>query len=203
LNRLVPKSPRPRGRPRSFDENDAVAGATRIFWEKGFDGSTIDDLVAGMGVGRPSLYAIFGDKMTLFRRCLHAYGDRHGTLGARALLEPAHVADAIRGFLRYSVESASAKDSPWGCLMVCVAPLVDDPEVREFLRSVSAEAVAMVERRFQRGVEAGELPRGFAASTRARQVIDLARGLTVHARMGAPRKELLADADNAAALVLG
>jgi len=199
---MIQNSTRPRGRPRSFDENDAVAGATRVFWAKGFDGVTIDDLVAGMGVGRPSLYAIFGDKKTLFLRCLEAYGQHHGTLGAKALLGPAHVADAIRSFLRYSVESATGEDSPWGCLMVCVAPLVDDPAVRAFLLRVNGQAVAMVERRLQAGVEAFELPGDYPAATRARQVIDLARGLTVHARIGASRAELLADAEEAAALVL-
>src|SRR5208283_1846159 len=101
---------RPRGRPRSFDERDALEKATQVFWSKGYDGVTIDDLVAGMGVGRPSLYAIFGDKKTLFLRCLEAYGQHHGTLGAQALLGPAHVADAIRSFLRYSVESATGED---------------------------------------------------------------------------------------------
>ena len=47
------------GRPRSFDESDALKKATQVFWSKGYDGVTIDDLVAGMGVGRPSLYAVF------------------------------------------------------------------------------------------------------------------------------------------------
>ncbi len=155
-----------------------------------------------MGVGRPSLYAIFGDKKTLFLRCLEAYGQHHGTLGAQALLGPAHVADAIRAFLRYSVESATGEGSPCGCLMVCVAPLVDDPAVRAFLLRVNGHALAMVERRLQDGVEAFELPGDFPAATRARQVIDLARGLAVHARIGASRAELLVDAEAAAALVL-
>ncbi len=67
---------RPRGRPRNFDESDALAKATQVFWSKGYDGVTIDDLVAGMGVGRPSLYAVFGDKRTIFLRVLRAYAVR-------------------------------------------------------------------------------------------------------------------------------
>src|SRR5260370_61640 len=62
------KMPRPRGRPRSFDEREALQKAIRVFWAKGYDAVTIDDLVAGMGVVRPSLYAIFGDNGTLFIR---------------------------------------------------------------------------------------------------------------------------------------
>jgi AcrR family transcriptional regulator len=55
-------------RRRSFDESDALKKATQVFWSKGYDGVTIDDLVAGMGVGRPSLYAVFGDKRAIFLR---------------------------------------------------------------------------------------------------------------------------------------
>ena len=66
---------RPRGRPRSFDEREALEKATQVFWSKGYDGVTIDDLVAGMGVGRPSLYAVFGDKRTIFLRVLKAYAE--------------------------------------------------------------------------------------------------------------------------------
>ena len=59
--------------------------ATKVFWAKGFDGVTIDDLVDGMGVGRPSLYAIFGDKSALFMRCLEAYRESLGKKAAHAL----------------------------------------------------------------------------------------------------------------------
>ena len=67
---MVQNAAMPRGRPRSFDETEALERAIQVFWSKGYDGVTIDDLVAGMGVGRPSLYAVFGDKRTIFLRAL-------------------------------------------------------------------------------------------------------------------------------------
>ena len=79
---------RPRGRPRSFDERDALEKATRVFRSKSYDGVTIDDLVAGMGVGRPSLYSVFGDKRTLFLRVLRAYAETKGARAAKALFSP-------------------------------------------------------------------------------------------------------------------
>ena len=79
---------RPRGRPRSFDETHALKKATQVFWSKGYDGVTIDDLVAGMGVGRPSLYSVFGDKRTIFLRVLKAYAEAKGARAAKALLAP-------------------------------------------------------------------------------------------------------------------
>jgi AcrR family transcriptional regulator len=190
-----------RGRPRSFDEAEALEGAVQVFWAKGYDGATIDDLVAGMRVGRPSLYAIFGDKQALFMRCLQRYA-QHKAAAVKALLGPRDVRDAVRGLLRHSVESATEEGSARGCLMVCVAPLVDDELVRDFLQRASEDTVALVERRLREAVEAGELPSEFPVRMRAKQILDLARGLTVRARSATPRDELLEDAEGAAELVL-
>jgi len=199
---MIQKATRPRGRPRSFDETGALEKATQVFWSKGYDGVTIDDLVAGMGVGRPSLYAIFGDKRAIFLRALKVYAERKGASAAKALLSPQTLRDSIAGFLRYAVESATEKESARGCLVVCVAPLVNDPEVQRFLQSAVAGGTALVERRFRDGISAGEIPSNFPVAVRAIQVTDLARGLTMRARIGTPRKTLLKDAEEAADLVL-
>jgi AcrR family transcriptional regulator len=199
---MIQNTARPRGRPRSFDETGALEKATQVFWSKGYDGVTIDDLVAGMGVGRPSLYAVFGDKRAIFSRVLKAYAERKGASVAKALLSPRSLRDSITGLLRYAVESATDKGSPRGCLLVCVAPLVNDAEVRRFLRRSVAGAAALVERRFRDGVRAGDIPPDFPVAVRAIQVTDFARGLTMRARIGTPRKTLLREAEEAADLVL-
>ena len=199
---MFQKAERPRGRPRSFDESAALEKATRVFRSKGYDGATIDDLVAGMGVGRPSLYAVFGDKRAIFLRALRAYAEREGGLAAKALLSPGALRDSLAGFLRQAVESATEKGSAPGCLLVCVAPLVNDAEVRKFVQNAAAAAVAMVEGRFRDGISAGEIPSDFPVAVRASQVMDLGRGLTMRARLGTPRKTLLRDAEEAADLVL-
>ena len=196
------KMPRPRGRPRSFDEREALQKAIRVFWAKGYDAVTIDDLVAGMGVVRPSLYAIFGDKATLFMRCLEAYAEHLGAGASKALLGPPRVSDGIRDLLSHLVERATTDDSPRGCLLACVAPAVDDPKVRDFLARANAQAVALVEQRLRSAVDAGELPHDFPVAVRARHVFDLSTGMVNRARLGASRAQLLKDAEDAAALVL-
>ena len=190
------------GRPRSFDERQALEKAIRVFRSKGYDGVTIDDLVAGMGVGRPSLYSVFGDKRAIFMRALRAYGEEKGALAAKALFAPTTVRDSLTGFLRHAVETATDEGSAPGCLIICVAPLVSDPEVRQFAQDAAAAATAQVERRLRDGIRAGELPDHFPASARAIQIMDLGRGLTMRAQMGAPRKMLLRDAEDAVDLVL-
>lgn len=199
---MLNNSSRSRGRPRNFDEGEALDKATQIFWSRSYDGVAIDDLIAGMGVGRQSLYSVFGDKRTLFLRVLRAYAERKGAGAAKALFSRPALRDAIAGFLRHAVEVATEEGAVKGCLMVCVAPLVDDAEVRQFLKDAAAGGLALVERRFCDGISAGEIPSDFPVATRARQVLDFARGLTMHAQIGAPRKALLMDAEEAADLVL-
>jgi AcrR family transcriptional regulator len=187
LNQMFQNAARPRGRPRSFDEREALEKATQVFWSKGYDGVTIDDLVAGMGVGRPSLYAVFGDKRTIFLRVLRAYAETKGALAAKALLSPQALRDSLASFLRHVVETATEKGCARGCLLVCVA---------------AAAAVALVEGRFRDGITAGEIPTDFPVAVRASQLIDFARGLAMRAQIGTPRKTLLRDAEEAADLVL-
>ena len=85
---------------------------------------------------------------------------------------------------------------------MCVAPLVDDAEVREFLQNAAAAATALVEGRFRDAIIAGEIPSDFPVAVRASQVLDIARGLTMRALLGTPRKTLLRDAEEAVDLVL-
>ena len=199
---MVQNTAKPRGRPRSFDEAEALEKATQVYWSKGYDGVTIDDLVAGMGVGRPSLYAVFGDKRTLFLRVLKDYAEKKGARAAKALLSPQTLRDSLAAFLKNVVETATQRGCPRGCLLICVAPLVDDPEVRQFLQNVAAGAAALVEGRFRDAITAGEIPSDFPVAVRASQVMDLGRGLTMRAQLGTPRKTLLRDAEEAADLVL-
>jgi AcrR family transcriptional regulator len=199
---MFQKAERPRGRPRSFDESAALEKATRVFRSKGYDGTTIDDLVEGMGVGRPSLYSVFGDKRTIFLRVLRAYAEAKGARAAKALFSPPALRDSLVGFLRHTVESATEEGSAPGCLLVCVAPLVDDAEVRQFLKDAVAGGVALVKRRFSDAISAGEVPSDFPVDARACQVLDLSRGLTMRAQMGTPRKTLLKDAEEAAELLM-
>ena len=182
---------RPRGRPRNFDERDALEKATQVFWSKGYDGVTIDDLVAGMGVGRASLYAVFGDKRAIFLRVLKDYAEKKGALAVKVLFSPQRLR-----------ETATAKGSAPGCLLACVAPLVDDAEVKQFLKDAAAGGAALVERRFCDGISAGEIPTDFPVAVRATQATDFARGLTMRAKIGTPRKTLLRDAEEAADLLL-
>jgi hypothetical protein len=79
---------------------------------------------------------------------------------------------------------------------------VNDDEVQGFLQNAATGGAALLERRFRDGITAGEIPSDFPVAARATQVTDLARGLTMRAQIGIPRKTLLKDAEEAAKLVL-
>jgi hypothetical protein len=128
--------------------------------------------------------------------------EKKGALAAKALLSPKNLRDSLAGFLRFNVESATEEGSATGCLAVCVAPLVNDATVREILQNAAAGAVALIELRFRDGIAAKEIPSDFPVDVRASQVIDFARGLTMRAQLGIPRKTLLKDAEEAAELLL-
>ena len=203
MNHPVDKDVRPRGRPRNFDETEALDAALRTFWAKGFDGTTIDDLVEATGVGRPSLYATFGDKDALFFRCLEHYAVTIGARTLAAFLEAEGVVDAVRAFLRQSVLNATGTATPPGCIMACVAPAVDDRRVRDRIAESMAGAVDAIATSLRGAITENALPKEFPVRERARAVVDVSSALTLRARLGATRKELLADADAWATLLVG
>ena len=199
---MIQNTARPTWSTAQLRRDGALEKATQVFWSKGYDGVTIDDLVAGMGVDGRACMPVFPGTNGRYPRVLRAYAERKGASAAKALLSPQSLRDSIADFLRYAVESATQKRSARGCLMVCVAPLVNDAEVQRFLQSTVAGGAALVERRFRDRNSAGDIPPDFPVAVRAIQVTDFARGLTMRALIGTPRKTLLKEAEEAADLVL-
>src|SRR3989475_12125719 len=74
------KKPLRPGRPKAFDPDRALDAALRVFWEKGYEGTSLADLTAAMGINKPSLYATFGDKAALFRKVVDHYMRRQSTV---------------------------------------------------------------------------------------------------------------------------
>src|SRR5216110_2711717 len=84
-----PRKPRtPAGRPRSFDLDKALDRALQVFWHKGYEGASLSDLTQAMGISRPSLYAAFGDKESLFRKVIDRYFEGPAAYIRGALQEP-------------------------------------------------------------------------------------------------------------------
>src|SRR5919112_1807947 len=89
-----------RGRPRAFDRSAALRRAMEVFWQCGYEGASLGDLTAAMGINRPSLYAAFGCKEALFREAVALYDAEEGAEADRALRECRTAREAIEAVLR-------------------------------------------------------------------------------------------------------
>src|SRR5512133_650203 len=76
------------GRPRTFDTDEALDRALKVFWRKGYQGASLSELTKAMGINRPSLYAAFGDKEALFGKVLERYERGPTAFIREALAEP-------------------------------------------------------------------------------------------------------------------
>jgi AcrR family transcriptional regulator len=181
----------PSGRTRQFDANEALDRALAVFWSRGYDGATLPELTAAMGINRPSLYAAFGNKEELFRKVLDRYRTGPMSFVAAALDKPTARAAAeaiLSGFIRLQSDPERAR----GCLVVsgALACGEDADPVRRELVSVRQGLVASLRRRFRRAVRENELPPGTDCATLARYVATVLHGLAVQAASGATRAEL-------------
>jgi len=190
-----------RGRPRSFERATALRCAMEVFWAKGFDGASLADLTAAMGINAPSLYAAFGSKEALFREAVALYGATEGTEIWEALPQAPTAREAIERFLRASAESFTRPDRPAGCLVVLGALLASDANanVCRELRASRAGNVAALRSRLERAVAEGELPQSLDREAVATFYATVQQGMSIQARDGASRAILLAVADCAMA----
>lgn len=110
-----------RGRPRSFDRDEALRLAMQVFWNKGYEGTTMADLTAAIGVKAPSLYAAFGDKNALFREAIDFYSATTAIGPINALKEGKGMREDLHNMLQTSVALYADPANGKGCMVVVSA----------------------------------------------------------------------------------
>jgi TetR/AcrR family transcriptional repressor of nem operon len=157
------------GRPREFDADDALQRATRLFWTKGFEQTSLDELCAATGLGRSSLYAAFGDKRALYLRALARYEERSAAR-ITAALDGKPIGQGLAAFLGALIDDIVAGPGRRGCFIGnCAAELARldraaAVQVRASLERIEAafrDALAQARLR-------GELPPGADVAALAR-----------------------------------
>jgi AcrR family transcriptional regulator len=182
-----------RGRPRSFDREDALRQAMEVFWAVGYEAATLTDLQHAMGgITAPSFYAAFGSKEELFREAVELYSRTLGAPMMKALAEQPTARASIEGLLEAAVESFCKPGKPRGCILVlgAINSTPANKGVQDHLRSLRARRQKAMQRRFERGVDEGELPSGLDHSALASFYTTVLDGLAIQARDGASRKAL-------------
>lgn len=190
-----------RGRPRGFDRDEALRQAMIVFWERGYEGASLDALTNAMGINRPSLYAAFGCKEALFREAVELYGRTEGGVTARALSDAATARGAVETMLRGNVDAYADPRTPAGCMIVLSATLgtPENAAVRDFLADCRADAQASLARRLKRGISEGDLPKDADAAAIAAFYSTVLQGLSYQSRSGASRKAMHRTVDYAMA----
>ncbi|MEI5679641.1 MULTISPECIES: TetR/AcrR family transcriptional regulator [unclassified Mesorhizobium] len=190
-----------KGRPRSFDRDEALRRAMRVFWQKGYDGASLSDLTAAMGINSPSLYAAFGCKEALFREAADLYSATEGVDIWKAFESPSTAREAMANFLRASAIAFSEPGDPKGCLIVLGALNPSDGNLEVF-RDLSHRRQANVEdfkNRLKLAIEQDELPETIDCEAIAVFYLAVQQGMSIQARDGASRERLLSIGEGAMA----
>jgi AcrR family transcriptional regulator len=178
-----------RGRPRSFDADVALDQALEVFWRKGYEGASLQDLTEAMGINRPSLYGAFGNKEELYRKVLDRYAAR--SLDVRAALEEGTAREVARRYLALAADAVTDRRHPKGCLIVQGVSSGDQGEpIRQELCSRRAASEAELRRRFERARKEGDLPKGASPAGLAAFLVTVVHGMSVQAAAGASRATL-------------
>jgi AcrR family transcriptional regulator len=190
-----------RGRPRTFDRAGALRRAMEVFWDHGYEGTSISDLTAAMGINSPSLYAAFGSKEELFREAIAYYDQTLGAAAAAALRERPTAREAIAAVLRHHAVVFCDADNPRGCMIVLTANTCSDRtrSVHEYLADWRLALERDFTERIERGIADGDVPAGADAAAIAGFYNTVNHGMAIQARDGADETKLSAIAEAAIA----
>jgi AcrR family transcriptional regulator len=180
-----------KGRPREFCVDAALAAALGVFWSKGYEGASMADLTAAMGITKPSLYAAFGNKEALFHKALDLYEAEKLEYTREALKQP--TARAVAEYImRGAVDAQTSTSGPKGCLGV-ISSVACGSEAESIKADVIARRVsshaALVER-FERAKDEGDLPAQVDITGLTSYMFAILQGMAVQAGSGATRADL-------------
>jgi AcrR family transcriptional regulator len=179
----------PRGRPREFDPENALDAALALFWRHGYEGTSLSALAEATGVNVPSLYAAFGNKEQLFRKALERYFEGPSSYTHESLGAPTARA-VVERILYGAINMLTGPGSPTTCMWVRCALSSGEGRLRAEFVAQRAEGHALLRKRFDGAVKAGDLPTGSDTNALAHLVLTVNYGLTVQATTGATRRDL-------------
>jgi len=181
-------------RPREFDEEQALDRAMDVFWRKGYQSTSTDDLMEAMGIGRGSFYNTFGSKRDVYLRTLDRYLDHLRDAGPyRALFEMEPGADALRALTRNYLSSVASEGGTHGCYFVHVAKehRGQDPEVRKAIRKGIAQMRDILTGHMRAAQAQGILAAHLDPAKAALMMMAVAWGSHVLIEAGASKDEVL------------
>jgi AcrR family transcriptional regulator len=184
---------RGRGRPAAFDRQLALSEAMKLFWERGYEGTSFDDLIAAMGISASSFYNSFGSKEALYGEATRSYLEWSGQWFSAILNDPSiDTRTAFARLFEATAEEFTRGDHPLGC-MIALAGTHCSPgmkNIREMMAEHRALSEGAMADRIRKGVADGDMPEDTDGDMLAAYTSAVARGLAVQARDGASREKL-------------
>jgi AcrR family transcriptional regulator len=186
------EAPRPRGRPRTFDREHALAVATELFWRYGYDGTSIADLTQQMGVTPPTLYAAFGSKEQLYREALLNYIRSNDLLVQQVVHNGVPIYSLIETYLYKSAEAYTDPAHPPGCMLQLAALTcaLENVEAHKTGVELRQETFQFMVASLEWAKEREELPPDTNVLALARMFMALLQGMSIQAVDGASTHEL-------------
>jgi AcrR family transcriptional regulator len=205
---LVKNKPKiPRGRPRAYDPEIALRKATEVFWNLGFNGASLEDLSAAMGMNRPSMYAAFGDKHALYLKTLAEYRAMGRDAMRQALSYELPFAEALRRVYdrAISIYTGGGHGKSGGCYLIGTAATeaVQDSDIRKAFAAGLHELDDQLESRIRHAIEQKDLRTSIDPPVLARLACGIMNALAVRARAGESHSDLKAMADAGLRLICG
>jgi TetR/AcrR family transcriptional repressor of nem operon len=172
-------------RPKQFNNEKALHEAMRIFWRKGYDGTSLPDLLLSMNLNRSSLYNAFQDKQTLFHQTLTYYQETIGASKREALTGAHSAEEGIRQYFYRLIEIALSDQLPGGCFFTNVATSLETAD--EHTRQRVKESLKSLEELFYdvlfRGQQKGEIDPNTDIRKKASLLLGLSQGINVLSRV--------------------
>lgn len=186
------------GRPLSFDRDAALEKAMLVFWQHGYETSSVSDLTAAMGITTPSLYTAFGDKKQLFLEAARLYAGDPEAMRAALSSAPSAYA-AARDLMRAAVLTYTGDGTPRGCLLASATASgsAASADVQRFVADLRRDIQALLRSRIDRDIREQVLPPETDAASLSGMVMAVTQGLSVLARDGSDRASLLPMVDMA------
>ena len=187
---------KPRGRPLAFNQDEALDAALKVFWSHGYEGTSMTELTEALGINKPSIYAAFGNKETLFRKALAKYVSGPAAFVTAALNEPSAQKVAEK-FLHGSVEFLTDENNPRGCMIVQGALTCGEGSatIQKELAGYRKYYEQKLMQRFELAKIQKDLPENTNCSALAKYLATIHQGLSVQATSGATKNELMAVAE--------
>ncbi len=181
-----------RGRPMCFDEQEALHKAMLLFWQYGYEATSISDLTKALGLTPPSLYRSFGDKEQLFQRCLEYYLAHEACVIDRIFTEAQTAKAAIELFLYENVKRLIQENKPTGCMLL-VSAMNCSEQHAELQQDIKDKRLKIKEKIYQRllqGQQAGEIPKQVSIQEMTDYYTTVIQGMTFQARDGVGSEQL-------------